>query len=161
MADEDQTGLTLADVLRGLQAEVARVGRDGDGLRPESVTVDLDVSLEPRGDGGVAFRVGRNQGGGKRPRTRVSVTLRTDATPGDEVVPVPESGRTAHGTAGAGDQDAVAGEVSSPESRPPGLVDVLAEALKSIADSASRSAGSGWPYGPGSGGDSGVRGTGA
>ena len=151
MAEESGVDVRLADVLRALTAEVGRAhadqGSDGSDLRVEAVTVELDVALEAGHDGEVGFWVGKVQGATKRAKTtRMSVTLRAPAAAAGEDGPsAGERGTTTP-------VETVVGEVAPPEARPLGLVDVLADALKTIADTASRSAGPGWPPRPGGSG---------
>lgn len=156
MAEDEQVDLSLADVLRALKAEIRRADDDpGRGTRVESATVDLDVAIEATGDGTAAFWVSRVQGGTKRGKTtQLSVTLRASDVGAELEV------------AGSGQADderretsAVEGEVAPPEPRPLGLVDVLADALKTLAQSTSAPGGGGQRPRPGSpGGGDGTQG---
>lgn len=149
MADPDQAEPALADVLRALGDELQR--GEADGVHVDTATLELDLVAAATADGGVDLRVAKARGGSKRGRaTRLTVTVRpgprtaADGAPGrrPDAQAAPEE--PASPGAGAG-----AGAVSEPAHvRPPGLIDLLADALKSLADTASTAPASTWPLRP-------------
>ena len=150
MPDDDKP-VRLTEVLLALQAQLDEAQGAG-GLRVEHATVEVDVVVEGTGKGGVDFLVAQGQGGAKRGRaTKLTLALavgKAAAGPGDSVAPA--GTRSGPVSPAAPAPDSRRGEQTPGAVRPPGLLDLLADTLKTVAEGAGKPTAQQWP--PRSGG---------
>lgn len=142
-ANEEDRDVALGEVLRALGAELTAATRDALGL--DSATVELDVAVEAGPDGAPVFRVPTGSGGKRRRTARLSVTLRSPE-PTDQAAPTAVEPTTALRPVPL-DDETPPPPASTPD-RAPGLLDLLADTLRSLSESASRPTPSRSPWGP-------------
>lgn len=148
--NEDDRHVALGEVLRALGAELTAATPGGLGL--DGATLELDVSVEAGPDGAPVFRVPTSPGGGgKRRRTaRLAVTLRSPE-PTAQAGPGRDEAGTNRSPA-VPDLEPLTGAAAPPPApttpdRAPGLLDLLADTLRNLSESASRPAPGRSPWG--------------
>jgi hypothetical protein len=136
---EDERHIALGEVLRALGAELTAAAPDG--LALDSATLELDVAVQAGPDGAPAFRVPTGARGGKRDRTaRLALTLRSPGgAPPEQDVPAAEGLAATPGPEPLDTAAAAAPNPAAPE-RPPGLLDLLADTLRTLSEPGSRPA---------------------